>query len=496
MMRSTIVALVLAATLAASCTPEEGRRPDVILVSVDTLRADRLSCYGYPRPTSPVIDGLAAEGALFLDATAQAPWTLPSMVSLLTGRYVAVRSSLDAVEDTADQDFFEQAGFRSSIHADEHSLAEVFQRAGYRTIAAVGNPSLREQSGFGDGFDVYHKPKVERGGSLRPPFGMTLLEHALERIDEAYPEESARRPPLFLLFHPFDPHAPYEEHAASELALDGAVPVFPEGWQDAALRERGPDPPSGDPGWTRALGSIAKERGRYDREVEYTDRVVGELLAALRERGFLDDAIVALVSDHGEGLWDRVAARPVKKLSESRPDEFFYQAHGAHMYQEAIHTPFVLWGSGVPSGLVVSEAVENVDLFPTLLELTDIAAPEGLHGVSLGPLLGGGERSPRHVFSYAFQTATIREPETGLKLNLLLVDELSARFSTELFDLESDPLERHDLSSERPEDVARLRGLLSEWFERYRSELPEDEIHPEQAEELRGLGYTEEDIGG
>ncbi len=483
-MRSLPASAVALALFALACGGADPRRPDVILVVVDTLRADRLSCYGYPRATSPVIDGLAAEGTLFRDATAQSGWTLPSMASLLTGRYVTAQVH--------------------SLGADGGTLAEAFQRAGYVTLAHVANLSMTHDAGFARGFSVYDLRPEERGleAVLRPPRGDNLLERTIASIDEVFPPERKEneRAPLFLLFHSFDPHNPYDEHPESPLEPEAAVDVLPEGWQAKALSERGREPPRNDPEWQKTLAKLRRMRGLYDQEVEYSDRIIGELLSALRERGFLEHALVALVSDHGEGLWDHVAGRPPLELAEARPIDFFYQRHGAHLYQEAIHTPFVLWGAGVPAGVVIEEPVENVDLFPTLLELASVPIPPGpageLHGRSLVGALRTGRAPERSaVFSFVHHKASVREVATGLKLTLVLRPEFAERHANELFHLPSDPHERNDLADSRPEDLARLERTLRDWLERHAMGSGSGSVNEAQAQALRDLGYTADDIG-
>ena len=189
----------------------------------------------------------------------------------------------------------------------------------------------------------------------------------------------------------------------------------------------------------------------------------------LAEEGVLDNAVVALVSDHGEGLWERVRPYPAEKRPQ-RPRDFFYQEHGFDLSQEALRTPMLIWGAGVPAGLRISEAVENIDLFPTLYELAGVPLPSGLHGQSLVPLLqDDGRWTPKQaVFSYALVGGMTRELSSGLKFTSPTVYEHELRQTpARLFDLGADPLERSDLSGERADDAARLFALLESWRARY-----------------------------
>ena len=213
--------------------PDIPARPDVVLVVVDTLRADRLGCYGYERSTSPVIDRLAAEGALFLEARAQCSWTLPSMASLMTGTYL-----------TNPRDVYPEGVV---------PLAERFRSEGYRTIGMVGNVILSERMGYAEGFDRY-----DANGSSdvdRPRVGLcrtldTMVDALQPLLDSALTlEEDGSRAPLFLYVHPMDPHSPYLGHAEfdDELPLDGAAALDELSWQRELYAEEGATPSADDP---------------------------------------------------------------------------------------------------------------------------------------------------------------------------------------------------------------------------------------------------------
>ncbi len=462
--------------LPASCG-ESARRPDVILVVIDTLRSDRLGCYGYERPTSPRLDRLAREGALFTDVTSQSGWTLPSMVSLLSGRYVTSP--------------------RQALIEDAPSMAETYQRFGYRTIGVIGNLSMTQGAGFERGFDHYDRrsiPRKHSSASMPPTFDVleTRLWDALEGLFGAEPARD--RKPLFLHLQPFDPHAPYYEQKTfdAELASNAAKPVQPPGWHAATFA--GAEAPEEDKDWAMDLRQMHRQRGFYDQEVRFTDEVLARVLDGLEQRGFLENAVVAVVADHGEGLWEHIAGRSPELLAQSKPSEFFYQAHGSHLYQEAIATPMILWGRGIPAGVKVGGAVENVDLYPTLLDLCSLPAPGEQHGRSLVSHLSAGSAQVKQaVFSFVGHQWCVREIESGLKLTL--VDPTRREeFEPTLFHLPSDPGERKNLYASRPQDVERLSALLDDWFRAYPTQ-DSGGSDAEQEEMLRKLGYTEEDIG-
>lgn len=476
------LALVLAFALATlACSREPARKPDVIVIVVDTLRADRLGLSGYARPTSPVLDQLARDGAAFTDCTAQSSWTRPSMVSLLHGRYfTAYRDAPDPALPT---------------------LPEVFRGAGYRTLGVTANLLLKTQYGFDRGFELYDDRRANK-----EPEATTSIPRTFEQVcADLWPlldtpeSTSADRRPLFLYLQPFDPHAPYFEHAQydDELPTRGIDPLFDPAWHAAELARLGFSGPADDPTGERALRFCAYQRGLYDQEVRYADAWLGKLLDGLRVRGLLDHAVVAVVSDHGEGLWDHVAwLEPAKQIG-APPQVLFYQQHGAHLYQEAIRTPFVLWGAGVPQGVRVDAAIENVDLFPTLLELADVALPAGLHGQSVLPRVRRESPAPRElVYSTVLLGDCVRDVARGLVY--IEPSELGRKYrpQPELYDLRSDPRERVNVATERPADVERLAGALRAWRAQYPTESKLGEKSEAEIQLMKSLGYTGEHFGG
>jgi arylsulfatase A-like enzyme len=476
---------VLAALAGLGACGGDAQPPDVVLIVVDTLRADRLSAYGYPRPTAPFLEQLAREGTLFEDATTQFSWTMPSMVSLFTGHYLTE--------------------FMPVVPSDAPTLAECFQRAGYTTLAVVSNMLVEPTAGFARGFDHYDvrpspDPEVSHQLWRTAAEIRADLRPELERV--LAPDAHGRRKPVFLYVHTFDPHHPYQAHddLAQALPVTATLPVEPAGWQESVLAERGPPATDGD--WTEELAFLHEERGRYDQEVRYTDEELRRLSGELAELGLLDNAVVAFVADHGEGLWEHV--RPemaTQPLAEAPPPQFFYQSHGQVQYQEVLHTPFILWGAGVPRDVRVRAAVENVDLAPTLLELADVPALSALHGRSLVELMHGRAGPWReHVFSNATRFTSVREIATGLKLVIPQPIARALGHSEQLFDLRADPHERVDLAADRPQDVARLKQVHAEWKRRFptpnylEKSVREDDA-ARRAVLLRELGYAGSETG-
>ena len=475
--------------LSAACSKDAGsvqaaeRRPDVIVIVVDTLRNDRMSVYGYPRPTTPFLEQWAKEGAVFEDVTTQFSWTMPSMVSMMTGRYL---SELMPV-----------------IPDDAPTLAEAFHSVGYRTLAVVSNVLVTSQAGFGRGFDEYdaNPSKEERPKGKDRTRDLTELQEdlwpALQRAMTPTPDGD--RPPLFLYVHTFDAHQPFLEHPEleAELPVETATAVEPREWQAQELARAGVLPKSESDGWSVELGQLRAEGGLYDQEIRHTDDQLRLMFARLEQLGLLDNSIVALVADHGEGLWEHVPPRSTKEHPKETPRDYFYGGHGQIQYQGVLATPFILRGVNVPPGVRAREAVENVDLVPTLLELADVPTRGALHGRSLVPLLSGrGGPWREYVFSNSEPSKSVREVSSGLKLIVPNSRGQREGWSEQLFDLRNDPHERNDLAASRSADVARLRGALDAWTAKHPTPIFKNARNTGPSPSaLDSLGYTGADTG-
>ncbi len=486
--RAAMSAPLIAALLVPGCGgAEPTQRPDVLVLVIDTLRADRLGCYGYPRPTSPNLDALAARGVLFEQVWAQSSWTLPSMSSMLAGKYLTAH--------------------RLRPDPEHALLAERFAAAGYRTIGVAANILLRSEDGFARGFDEYHLCEA----------GKTSFDEVLEWLEDplalaAKPDEHGKRAPLFLFVQAFDPHAPYVRHPEydGELPLRGSVPVDSPAWQREMLAEYGPPAPPEDPDWKKAFGDLERRRGLYDQEVRYADEGTGKLLARLRDLGLGERLIVAVVADHGEGLWDQMSRMDAKHLREAAPDTFFFGAHGQDLSEQALHTPFLLQGFGLPSGLRIDAPVENVDLFPTLMHLADLPLPEGLHGRDLLPLIEDRATPWRTArFSFVIHSAAVHDSQSGWKLVVPTEDLAQGgdsvteicdhgtdvpgaeRPSVELYDLPNDPMEHRNRIREQESEAIELLGRVRDWTQAFPTKKSTRAEHDHELEErLKQQGYA------
>ncbi|HVR28382.1 MAG TPA: sulfatase [Thermoanaerobaculia bacterium] len=454
-----VMPLLLAVALAASgCRRDAVRLPPgapIVLVVVDTLRADGLGVYGYGRATSSLLDGWARQGAVFDRAFTTSPWTLPSVGSLFTGRYPASHGSgraKIALPSGRSRRVF------TSLDASMPRLAGILSAAGYDTAAFVTNTFLRPGFGLAEGFDTYDHT---RNRFLERRRADVMVDHALAWIDGREPGA-----PWLLVLHLLDPHQPYDPPAedagrfTSEYVGELEAPI---GLDSGLVRrvKRG----------QLVLGAEDRAfvRGVYDEEVAFVARQVARLLEGLESRAVLERGLVVLTADHGEEFFDHGALE-----------------HGHTMYQELLRIPFVVWGHGVRSGRR-AEPVSLVDVLPTLLDAAGIALPDGLDGVSLWPLLTGtGELAePRQLVAenslYGQERLAIVEWPWKLIVN-------RDRPEVELYDLERDPGESENLAAARPEVTERLAAALEERRLGATVQQPV-ELDAETRRELRALGY-------
>jgi arylsulfatase A-like enzyme len=310
----------------------------VLLVVVDTLRADHLGCYGYPRPTSPNLDRLAAEGARFETAVAASSSTGPSVASILTGRYPRFHG-------------FGYANRGAVLGPEEALLAPLFREAGWRTAAVISNPVLSHRFGFGRGFEHYdytmHQRELVRSSPERlaaPTTGAALAWLQGLGADERF----------FLYVHYMDPHGPYwppgewrERFATEPGELGPEIPPPPAEGRNEGYRFVP---------WYQAVMET-HHRGeyvaRYDGEIGYFDQELGRLLEGLRELGRYADTAILLTSDHGEALGERD----------------FWFCHGHGVTPDQCRVPMVLVHPEIAPGTVVRTPASHVDIFPTLAPL-------------------------------------------------------------------------------------------------------------------------------
>lgn len=449
--------------------------PSILLVSIDTLRADHLGCYGYPRPTSPTIDALAREGVRFDPAISQAPWTTPSHMSLFTS---LVPSTHKVNQDWARfQSFQKGRGGYRPLADGVPTLATWLQSAGYRTLAITGGGTVAGALGFARGFDVYR----EDASQLHPGI-VSRLGTWLDDVSGA---------PFFLFLHTFEVHSPYSRGA---FLSDVLPPPERDRLQRFLDDHRRPT------GLVRKLIGELKAMDRfqpdvcralYDGGIRFTDDFLGWLLDDLRARGLLDRMILVVLSDHGEEFADHSPTG-------------FYGSHGWSLFDELIRVPLIVrLPGGTGGGRVVTTPVQLLDVAPTLLDLAGIEVPASLQGRSLAGALAGVSDPPT-PWTWSEATDTGLEwkamRSATMKYILAVTPEGGERTGIpgeprgeKLFDLQADPGEETNLHEAKPELVQQLRRELLQRFRSWGREgvaaRRSIELTEEQKKRLRALGY-------
>ncbi|MCA9727653.1 MAG: sulfatase [Candidatus Eisenbacteria bacterium] len=475
--------------------------PNVILVSIDTARADYLSCYGHDAPTTPELDRVARDGIRFTNAYAQENWTLPSHATMLTSLYPPTHG----VED-----------LDSRLAEDIRTVAEEFADAGYRTLGIVDGDRrsfVGASRGFDRGFDDYvHYPEVEGASQAFLPFRARadvrlffeqghsdeIVDAAIAWLEQRAPPDRGRPEPgrpFFLFLHIYDAHAswgsrwpihrlPYQQHS-EELAELGLPTDSP---RDRFVRH-GLSGARYLRAINRALDNevpldsllspqdIALLRGLYASSLRFVDGQLGRLDAFLSERGLHDSTILLVTSDHGE--------------------EFLEHGRFGHHqdHRETLRVPLLLrYPARIGRGQSCDTLVETVDLAPTLLALSGLEIPPAFQGRSLLPLLEGEPWDERPAYMgnqldgiYGVRTRTFSYYVHGLHHTEPLREEL--------YDVAADSLELHDLRALEPSTLDSARTLVGDWLRRVLADRspnagPTVPIDPQTRELLRSLGYT------
>ncbi len=457
----TLVLLSALVGLTSACGAD-ARPRNVVLISLDTLRPDHLSCYGHARETSPAIDALAARGVRFADALSPAPWTLPAHTSMFTGLY----PSHHGVKDYAHR-----------LAEDSTTLAEVLREHGFQTFAVVNtwniaNPSFEIFQGF-DAADVHYVKEARPGpggGQIIANTGAQVAEKARELL-----RGRATDRPFFLFAHFYDAHTDftpepeYRERFVAPYAgrLDGTT------GQLYALREAGLRLGPADLRFLRDL---------YDAEIRQLDDVVAGFLAFLDEQGLTDETLIVLTSDHGEEFQEHGGL-----------------LHGRTQYEELLRVPLILAGPGLPEGRVVEEPASLIDLAPTILGRLGLAPPGPLDGLDLAAAWEGRGLPTRAFFGEADHNNVVDgKPAADIKRMVRLgheklhLDRHTSR--VQLFDLAEDPGEVRDLSPTAPERVRALQEELARFVQGARAGLASGaQPSEEERELLRQLGYAGDD---
>ncbi len=422
---------------------ENSRRPNIVLIIIDTLRADKLGVYGFPGATSPEIDAMAKEGVVFSRVIAQSSWTRPSIGSMLTSRYPRQLGIYDEKWDMLREEAF--------------TLAEALKESGYATIGITANPSINRFFKFDQGFDRYVDsnvifPWMKKEPGKRRSTRRFRLWRASEVFERAL-EEVSKRPvnPCYLQINIMDVH--------------GGIRV-PRHAADADLRQYS------DAG--------------YLQRVRESSRDIGNFIKALKSRPGWENTVVVLTSDHGEGLSDHPA------VPKSR-------THGFVLYRSQIWVPLIVHHTGSPlfRPAEVRQTVSLLDLMPTILEAVGADAPGDLQGRSLLPLLSSGRPSAppsRQIFTETQRgTANKSAVYSDDFIYIQNRDNWEGVPPEELQTTEGkENGTATDVAGKFPREVTQLSASLREFEERFPpAERSNSTQSPSQAdiERLRTLGY-------
>jgi arylsulfatase A-like enzyme len=407
------------------------RQPNILLIGVDSLRADHLSCYGYGRHTSPHIDRFAQGGTLFENTFSAYIPTTSGYGSMLTGMDV-VSTQVVALRH------------KGPLRLEVKTMAEVLGAAGYNTtcVGFGGNPSSR-------GFDKYLEfPGWGSWNEGRTPKAQNLNKVTIPEIERL----ASKKKPFFLFLRHMDPHSPY-------LAPEPFERMFYHG------NECDPDNHSMDPvmafkpfrdffaSWMPP-GITDKDYviAQYDGEIAYLDSCLKTIFTTLETQGILDDTIVVLNSDHGETLYDH---------------DCYFDHHG--LYEPTLHIPTIIrYPAKVAAGQRVKGFNRLQDLMPTLMDLAEIESGIVFDGKSLVPMMKGEVASYDSEF-YITECTWMRKHgwrTPQWKLILALEPDFHFKPPVELYNLIEDPLEYNNLAESNPDMVAVLKGRMDAWIER------------------------------
>jgi arylsulfatase A-like enzyme len=421
-------------------------RPNVVVYLIDSLRADRLGCYGYGKPVSPAIDAFAESALVFDNATANSSWTKSAVASIFTGLWPASHQAITR-ED--------------KLPAAAFTLAEALREAGYATVGFSTNPSIAEEFGFEQGFDQLTLLGIET-------YADELSAQAAEWL-RAFDGER----PFFLYLHTLDPHDPYLPPAGEMERWSPEVPAeFAARTDEVVNRLNRTATRRAEAGET-----LASLEALYDGEIAANDRAFGQLMEILEQSGELRDTVIIVVADHGEDFGEHGVWR-----------------HGSRLTRESLRVPLLIRLPGDHRTGREPSLVQQVDILPTLLELLELEAPRPVEGESLLPLFAGRSRpaadDPAFVYVRFNPPSRFGVIWRGWKL---VSQARGARGASRLFHLESDPQEGEDVSGRVPDMRDFLQAMVArKLLDREHLLTGEQtEISAETESALRALGYIQ-----
>lgn len=410
---------------------------NVILIVIDTLRSDHVSCYGYNRQVTPNIDLFAKDAILFKNAISPAPWTTPTIGTIFTSQYP---SELGIFSDPVIMR-------KSSL-----TLSEMFRESNYHTVGIISHLYISSKLGFGQGFDKYNEERIGRRKRLSAPF---ITNHAIQFL------RKQKNKKFFMFLHYFDPHYNYYLHPNFNFYPQYQGKVY-SGQSIKELRRLAPSMIQDDLDYIHAL---------YDSEICFTDMHMEILINELKSLKLYDDTMIIITADHGEEFCER---------------NDFWIGHSKKLYQELIHIPLIIKLPGKTGPAVREDYVGLIDLMPTILNEAGIQIPDN-YKVNGRKLFSGNQKNC-YIISETYRFNNLRSvirdgwkyihnPKIGYEM---------------LFNLEKDPYEKNNLIQQKPTKKIEMQNILNQWVKE-RLNQDQDFNKPEFSEEekahLKSLGY-------
>ncbi len=451
--------------------PLTGTLPNILILAIDTLRADFLHCGGKANLQSPHIDALADDGVYFTNCMATAPWTGPAFASIYTGL-------LPYHHGFHGRQYY-------SLAPEQVTMAERLADAGYHTAAFVTISYLTAAFGMHQGYQTGDKFTDQGLGEE----AKLVTASSKTFVDRCAAQEQA--PPFFLFLHYYDVHAPYTPPAPySGMYYNGDPRAGDQRLQDILTTEgynylwQQPELYT----WLEDVTDPGYAVAQYGAGVTYVDSHIGQVVAYLKERGLYDDMLIILVADHGEHLGEHG----------------IYFAHTL-AYQETLHVPLIIkWPGNRYAGMRIDERVSGVDVLPTLLEMIGLPIPDGLDGWSLVDMAGGADADANTDTRQERPLPVMAEEGEYLARYCKVIYEgpwKLLNFSSDgnhypaLYNLDDDPGELHDLAEQHPDVVERLSTRLWSTFDEdnpltVQHSAPPTDLSEAEKQRLRALGYV------
>jgi arylsulfatase A-like enzyme len=476
------VLIIIALIFIFKATSEtDPKPPNVLLITIDALRADHLGSYGYHLETSPFIDSLAKKGVLFSDATPAWPKTYASMSSMNTGMYPKTSGLRNKK--------------RKKLPSTLKLLSEIFKENNYTTSAVVANFNVGRTYGFDRGFDHFVESwqdmwKQKEGdttfentqGKVKFFTNATIItDQALKWLQKIQNDET----PFYLWLHYMEPHGPYIPPKSYLQYFRNAHKPYYINIKKIPKYQVLLDSKTKEP-----INNLGFYKAQYDREIRYIDDELSRLIGEIKKLNQYENTIIIISADHGESLGEHN----------------YYLEHGLLSYQPCAHIPLIFIGEGrIPEGRIINEPVGLIDLPPTLMELAGIEIPSQFEGQSLVELMFGEKNAtaPEYIFMESgydgeFPQQTIRRNQWKL---IHVTSRLDLPYMSgseyELYDLSKDPGELENLAYELPDITKELGSIFDSWYRsgfriKEKGNTAEfKELDPKQKQLLKSLGYME-----